>query len=152
MADQANQMSQAHQQQAMDAETRAAQHATQKMQLGMRVQQMRQALAEIATQDPVTETASGASDLAAQGAPATPDQIQQQAAAEEQAAAGGEGGEAPPAEAQEEAEQAARAQEDAQQQTAQAENALSGAPAVARAGAAPAAPAQTPAGPGMAAA
>jgi hypothetical protein len=141
-ADEANQAAQASQQQAVEAEGRAAQHATQKMQLGMRVQQMRQALAEIATQDPVTETASNANDLAAQGAPATPDQIAQEqeqaAAAEEQAAAGGEA--PPPADAQKEVEQAQRAQEEADQQTGQAEQQMGG-PA-----AAPAGPAAAPAG------
>lgn len=144
-AEQAAQMSQAAQQQAIDAETRAAEHATKKMQLGMRVQQMRQALAEIATQDPVTETAAGASDLAAQGAPATPEQIEEEQAAEEAAAA-------PPLddEAMEEAAEAERAQADAAEQTAQAENAMAGGPAVAGPAAAPAGPGEQAAGMGAA--
>ncbi|RLA42226.1 MAG: hypothetical protein DRQ64_00115 [Gammaproteobacteria bacterium] len=144
MADQSSQESQASQQQAVEAEGRAAEHASQKMQLGMRVQQMRQALAEIATQDPVTEVGANTNDLAAQGAPATPDQMAQeeQAAAEQEQAAAGQP--PAPAEAQEEAEQADRAAGEADQQAQQAEQA-------AGPGAAPAGPATDPAG-GMAAA
>jgi bacterioferritin (cytochrome b1)/lipopolysaccharide export system protein LptC len=66
-------------QQASEAEGRAADHSIQKMQLGMRVNQMRQELANFVMQDPVAESAATVSDLAAQGMPATP---QQQAEAE----------------------------------------------------------------------
>jgi len=66
-------------QQAAEAEGRAADHSIQKMQLGMRVNQMRQELANFVMQDPVAESAATVSDLAAQGMPATP---QQQAEAE----------------------------------------------------------------------
>ena len=145
MADQSSQESQASQQQAVEAEGRAAEHASQKMQLGMRVQQMRQALAEIATQDPVSEVGASTNDLAAQGAPATPDQMaQEEQAAAEQEQAAAQGAAPAPAEAKEEAEQADRAAGEADQQAAQAEQA-------AGPGAAPAGPATDPAG-GMAAA
>ena len=131
----------------MEAETRAAQHATQKMQLGMRVQQMRQSLAEIATQDPVTETGASANDLAAQGAPSTPDQMAQ---AEQEQAMAEQGGQPPPTgEQQEEAEQADRAAGEAEQQAAQADQAAGGPAAAPAAG--PGGAAGAPAG-GMAAA
>jgi hypothetical protein len=135
----ATQQAQETQAQAIEAEGRAAEHATQKMQLGMRVQQMRQALAEIATQDPVSETGASVDDLAAQGAPTTPDQMEEQALAEEEAAAA----EAPPAKAKDvkEVEEAGRAQDEAAKQTAQATKAV--APAATPAMGAPAA---TPAG------
>jgi hypothetical protein len=146
MLDQSSQESQTHQQQAVEAETRAAEHATQKMQLGMRVQQMRQALAEIASQDPVSETAANVNDLTAQGAPATPDQVAQEeeAMAVEEAAAAAPP--APPAKAEKEIEQAERAQQEADQQAAQAAQQVGGPAAAA------AAPAEAPAPPGMAAA
>ena len=66
-------------QQAAEAEARAADHSIGKMQLGMRVNQLRQELANLVMQDPVAESAGTVSDLAVQGMPATP---QQQADAE----------------------------------------------------------------------
>lgn len=115
----AMQMSQAHQQQAIEAEGRAADHASQKLQLGMKIQQMRQAMAQMVATDPVAELGGNTNDLAAQGAPATPSDIQEaeQESAEQQA---------PPATAKQvqEVEQAQRAQSEAEEQTAQAEQAV----------------------------
>jgi len=114
--EQAQQSAQMTQQQAVQAETRAAEHATQKMQLSMKVQQMRSALAEIATTDPVTEMGGDVSDVAAAGGPETPADAQQQ----EEAEAAAQQGPADP-EVEKETEEAAKAQDEAEQQTAQAQ-------------------------------
>jgi len=106
------------QQMAAEAEARAANHSISKMQLGMRMNQMRQELANFVMQDPVSENAATVSDLAAQGQPATP---QQQADAEMQAAMGAAG--PPSAEAQEEGQEAQNAQQHAQVQAEQAQQA-----------------------------
>jgi len=74
------------QQQAAEAEARAAEHSISKMQLGMRINQLRQELANFVMQDPVSETAATVSDLAAQGQPATPDQQMQAEALQAQGA------------------------------------------------------------------
>lgn len=132
MTEQAQQQAQMAQQQAVEAEDRAATHATQKMQLGMRVNQMRQAIAELAMQNPVQETAANVSDVAAQGAPATPEQAMQavQAAALQQqaqmlqAAGDGSGNKVPDRKVEKEMNQAASAQQNAQEQTVEAANAV----------------------------
>lgn len=106
-------------QQAAEAEGRAADHSIAKMQLGMNINQMRQELANLVMRDPVAESAANVSDLAAQGAPATPQQQQEADVAAQQQAAGG----APPpsAETQDEQGEAARAQDDASKQQEQAD-------------------------------
>lgn len=106
-------------QQAAEAEARAADHSISKMQLGMRINQMRQELANLVMQDPVSESAATVSDLAVQGQPATP---MQQAQAE-QAAAGQDPNAPPSAETQEQVEEAQSAQQNAEEQTAEAEQA-----------------------------
>lgn len=103
-------------QQAAEAEARAAQHSIDKMQLGMRINQVRQELANLVMQDPVSESAGTVSDLAAQGQPATPMQQQQAEQMAQQQAAGG-----PSADAQQQAQEAQNAQADADQQNAQAQ-------------------------------
>lgn len=106
-------------QQAAEAESRAADHSISKMQLGMRVNQMRQELANFVMQDPVAESAATVSDLAAQGMPATPMQQQQ---AEQQAQQQALTGEQPPsAETQDDQAEAERAQQDASTQQQQAD-------------------------------
>lgn len=105
-------------QQAAEAEARAADHSIAKMQLGMRVNQLRQELANHVMQDPVAESAATVSDLAAQGMPATPMQQQQ---AEQQAQAQANGEAPPSAETQEQTQEAQNAQQEAQEQTQQAE-------------------------------
>lgn len=108
-------------QQAAEAEARAAEHSIGKMNLGMRVNQMRQELANFVMQDPVSETAATVSDLAAQGQPATPMQQQQADAAAQQQAMGGGEAPQPSAETQDQQSEAARAQDDASQQQQQAD-------------------------------
>ncbi len=108
-------------QQAAEAEARAADHSISKMQLGMRINQMRQELANFVMQDPVSETAATVSDLAAQGQPATP---MQQAQAEQAAMAGQDpNAPQPSAEAQQQTQEAQNAQQHAQEQTQEAEQA-----------------------------
>lgn len=109
-------------QQAAEAEARAADHSIQKMQLGMRINQVRQELANLVMQDPVAESAATVSDLAAQGQPATP---MQQAQAEQQAAAAANG-EQPSAETQQQTQEAQNAQAEAAEQTQQAEQSAEG--------------------------
>lgn len=87
-------------QQAAEAEARAADHSIGKMQLGMRVNQLRQELANLVMQDPVAESAGTVSDLAAQGMPATPQQQADAEAMAQQQAMGqdpnaGQGGQQP---------------------------------------------------------
>lgn len=128
MQQQAQQASQAQiqaQQAASEAEARAAEHSISKMQLGMRVNQMRQALANLVMQDPVSEHAATVSDLAAQGQPATPQQQQEAEMAQQQAAAmdPAQGGAPPSADAQQEAQEAQNAQQHAEVQGAQAQQA-----------------------------
>jgi bacterioferritin (cytochrome b1) len=106
------------QQQAAEAEARAAEHSISKMQLGMRINQMRQELANLVMQDPVSENAATVSDMAAQGQPATP---QQQADAEAQQQAEAAAQQQPPsAETQQQAAEAEGAQQNAEEQQAEA--------------------------------
>lgn len=112
------------QQAASEAEARAAEHSISKMQLGMRVNQLRQELANLVMQDPVSEHAATVSDLAAQGQPATPQQ-QAEAEAAQAAAVDPATGQPvqPSAEAQQEGQEAQNAQQHAETQGAQAEQA-----------------------------
>ncbi len=107
-------------QQAAEAEGRAADHSIAKMQLGMNINQMRQELANLVMRDPVAESAANVSDLAAQGAPATPQQQAEADAAAQQQALTGEAPQ-PSAETQDEQGEAARAQDDASKQQEQAD-------------------------------
>ena len=105
------------QQQAAEAEARAAEHSVAKMQLGMRMNQIRQELANLVMQDPVSEHAATVSDLAAQGQPSTPQQQQQADAAAQQAqAAQDPNAPKPSANTQEQEQQAQTAQQEAQMQ------------------------------------
>jgi bacterioferritin (cytochrome b1) len=115
---QAAQQAQQASQQAAEAEARAAEHSISKMQLGMRMNQLRQELANLVMQDPVSETAATVNDLAAQGQPATPDQqAQAEAQAQQQAQ--------PPmsADAQQQAQEAQNAEQEAAMQAQQAQEA-----------------------------
>lgn len=107
--------------QAQQMSEQAAQQADAKMRLSIRIQQLRQNLADIVSQDPVQEEGVGFGEQAGPGTVMT---SQQQAAMAQQAAAmdpsGGAGG-APTEEAAEEQQEAANAQQEAQQQTAQAQ-------------------------------
>lgn len=107
--------------QAAMAEENAAQQAVAKMNLSIRVQQMRQSLADMASSDPVAEEGLG---FGTQAGPGTPQTAMQQQAAQQQAMAmdptGGTGA-APTEEAAQQQEEAATAQQHAQQQTAQAQ-------------------------------
>lgn len=111
-------------QQASEAEARATEHSVAKMQLGMRVNQLRQELANLVMQDPVSEHAATVSDLAAQGQPATPQQQAEAEAAQQQAVDPATGQPVQPsAEAQQEGQEAQNAQQHAEVQGAQAEQA-----------------------------
>lgn len=107
--------------QAQQMSEQAAQQADAKMRLSIRIQQLRQNLADIVSQDPVQEEGVGFGEQAGPGTVMT---SQQQSAMAQQAAAmdpsGGAGG-APTEEAAEEQQEAANAQQEAQQQTAQAQ-------------------------------
>lgn len=107
--------------QAQLSSEQAAAQADAKMRLAIRVQQLRQNLADIVSADPVQEEGVGFGEQAGPGSVATSSQQNQMA---QQAAAmdptGGAGG-APTQEAAEEQQQAANAQQEAQQQTAQAQ-------------------------------
>lgn len=112
--------------QATEAAAAATEQATAqsvaKMNLGMRMQQFRQQLAEMVAQDPVAEEALSFGEVAGAGAPVT----QAQQAQEQEAAMAEQGGAPPTGEAAEEVEQAERAQEEAAQQTQQAAEKTSG--------------------------
>lgn len=127
-ADQAQQAAQAASQQAQMAAEQAtassenaAQQAEAKMRLSMRVQQMRQMLADIASSDPVAEEGLGFGSQAGPGAPQTSQQQQAQAQMEQQQMAAQQAQD-PQAggEANEQGAEAARAQGEAQKQTDQA--------------------------------
>lgn len=121
--------------QATMAEESAAAQAVGKMNLSMRIQQMRQMMADMAASDPVAEEGLGFGQQAGPGSPQTA--TQQQMAAEQAAmmdpAAGGApgapqdgsgGGQGDPAAEQQ--GEAVRAQQEAQKQTAQAQHASGG--------------------------
>lgn len=111
-------------QQAAEAESRATEHSVAKMQLGMRVNQMRQELANLVMQDPVSEHAATVSDLAAQGQPATPQQQQEAEMAQQQAVDPATGQPVQPsAGTQQEEAEAQNAQQDAEVQGQQAQQA-----------------------------
>lgn len=93
------------------AETNAAEQANAKMQLSMRIQQMRQELANLAAQDPTQEEGVGFPEEAGSGSPLT----QAQQAAQDPAAAVPQD-----ANAAKQQQQAQRAQDEAAQQTQQA--------------------------------
>ncbi len=132
---QASQMAQQATEQAAMSEESAAQQAVAKMNLSMRVQQMRQMLADMASQDPVAEEGLGFGQQAGPGTPATA--TQQAQAAQQQAmmdpAAGGAPGAPGSAQdpsqpqdgapATEQGEEAVRAQQEAAKQTTQAQQA-----------------------------
>lgn len=121
-ADMQAQQAQQATQMATQAQTEAASHADAKMRLAMRIQQFRQQLADLVSQDPVAE--EGAVPEAGTPQPQTaPQQQQNQAAAEQQAAEqqGAQVGPPASAKAAKEADQAQRAQQKAEEQTAQAQ-------------------------------
>jgi hypothetical protein len=140
-AEQATQLSAVSQQQAMAsseaataAQTQAAAQAEGKMRLSMRIQQLRQQLADLASQDPVAEEGMSHGGAPGPGAPMTQPQMAQQAAEQEQAAqaeqmaaeqeqAAQTGG----SKAKKEVQQAQKAQQTAQVQTQQAQTAAQGA-------------------------
>lgn len=109
------------------ATTQAAAQADGKMRLSMRIQQLRQSLMDIASQDPVAEEGMSHGGEAGPGAPMTPLQQQDHAMAleEEQAAAAmdptGGTGETPSAGAAKQQGEAVKAQGEAKKQTAQAQ-------------------------------
>ncbi len=84
-ADTATQQAQDSMTMAQQSSEQAAAEADAKMRLSMRIQQLRQQLAQIVSADPVMEEGIGFGDQAGPGAPVTPMQ-QQQAAAEQQEA------------------------------------------------------------------
>lgn len=127
---QAQQQAQQAQEAAVSAEQNAAEQATAKMQISNRLSQIRQALADLVSQDALTEEGVGFGEQAGPGVAQTQVQQQQQAEAEQQAAmqqqaaeGGQEGARGSEKEAVREAEEAERAQEHADVQTAQAEQA-----------------------------
>lgn len=110
---------------ATQAEENAAAQAEAKMRLSMRIQQFRQQLADIVSQDPVQEEALDFGEVAAAGSPMTANQqeaemqaAEEAAMVEEQAAASGG------SKAKKEVNQAQRAQNEADQQAAQAASAM----------------------------
>jgi len=110
---------------ANSATANAAAQADAKMRLSMRINEMRQQLADIVSTDPVAEEGLGTGEVAGPGAPQTAEQ-QAQAAQEEEMMAQEEAAQsAPPsAKATKEVTQAQRAQQEAAKQTAQAEQAV----------------------------
>lgn len=106
---------------AVSAETNAAAQADAKMRVNMRLQQFRQAMADLVSQDPALEEGAGFAETAGPGAPQT--SVQQQQAADQAAAEQAAGGGAMPEEVSQEAEQADRAATEAEVQGAQAEQA-----------------------------
>jgi hypothetical protein len=145
------------QQMAADSEANAAEQQNAKLRMKMRIDQMRQALADIAAQNPAVD------DVPPQpGMPPGPQPPAdaQQAAMQQQAAQGQDAGQQPvSAGAAKEQQQAAQAQAEAQKQTAQAQQktqqdaakaqvpamaGMPGAPAVAPAVQAPTVPGATP--------
>lgn len=107
---------------ASSAESNAAAQADAKMRLSMRVQQLRQTLADIVSSDPAAEEGAGFEEVAGAGAPQT--SVQQQQAADAEAQAAAEAGAAPgaaPGKAGKEVEEADRAATHAAVQEAQAE-------------------------------
>lgn len=108
-------------QMATQAQGEAAAHADAKMRLAMRIQQFRQQMADLVSQDPVTE--EGAMPEPGTPQPQTAPQQQEQAAAEQQAAEqqGAQVGPPASAKAAKEVDQAQRAQQKAEVQTAQAQ-------------------------------
>lgn len=107
--------------QAQLASEQAAQQADAKMRLSIRIQQLRQNLADIVSQDPVQEEGVGFGEQAGPGTIAT--SSQQNAVAQQAAAMDPTGGmgAAPTDEAAEQQSEAANAQAEAQKQTAQAQ-------------------------------
>lgn len=105
------------------AEENAAQQAVAKMDVSMRIQQMRQQLADLAATDPVAEEGLGFGTQAGPGSPQTA--VQQQQMAEQAAMMDPTGGtgQAPTGEAAEQQGEAVNAQQEAQKQTAQAQDA-----------------------------
>lgn len=105
------------------AEENAAQQAVAKMDVSMRIQQMRQQLADLAATDPVAEEGLGFGTQAGPGSPQTA--VQQQQMAEQAAMMDPTGGtgQAPTGEAAEQQGEAVNAQQEAQKQTAQAQEA-----------------------------
>lgn len=83
-AQMAQQQAQQATEQAAQSQEQAAQEADAKMRLGMRINQLRQQLAQIVAADPVAEEGVGFGEAAGAGQPMTPAQ-QEQAAAEQQA-------------------------------------------------------------------
>lgn len=108
-----------------EAEQAAAQ-AEGKMRLAIRVQQFRQQLADIASQNPVEEEGLAMGAEAGPGAPLTAAQQQQQAAEEQQMAAQQQGAAITDPNAAKEQAQANRAEQEAVQQQEQANAAASG--------------------------
>jgi rubrerythrin len=105
-------------QEAASATAQAASEADAKMRLSMRINQMRQMLADTVSSDPVAEEGVDTTPLMT---PEQQAQEQEAAAVEEQNAAAQTGG----PKAKKETEQAQRAQQEAAQQTQQAEQAKS---------------------------
>lgn len=104
---------------ATQAEENAAAQAEGKMRLSMRIQQFRQQLADIVSQDPVGEEAMNFGEMAGAGSPMTANQQDAEMAQEEAMMA-----EAADPKAKKEVNQAQRAQTEAAQQTAQAQRAV----------------------------
>ena len=101
-------------QQAADSEANAAEQANAKLRMKMKIDQMRQSLADIAAVNPQMDEVGPEPGMPQPGAPASP--LQQQLQAEQQGAA-------PPmtAASAQEQQQAQQAQDEAAQQTAQAQ-------------------------------
>lgn len=118
-ADMTQQQLQAAQQQAEMASSQAASEADKKMRLAMRIQQFRQNLADIVSQDPVAEEGAGP-DAGMPGAPATAGQQAQDAQQQAMAVAPGAAPNSPKETAKQE-DEAARAQQKADEQTQQAQ-------------------------------
>ncbi len=133
-AAQAQQQAQASNDTAVSAQSQATSEAEAKMRLSMRIQQLRQQLANIASQDPVAEEGLGSGAQAGPGGPVTPQQQQQQAAEQQQAeqqqqqaAEQQQAAQTGGSRAKAEVQQAQRAQQEAQQQGQQAQAATQGA-------------------------
>ncbi len=108
------------------AEENAASQAEAKMRLSMRIQQFRQQLADIVSQDPVAEEALDFGEIAGAGSPATANQQAAEQAAVEEEAMAAEAESSGGSKAKKEVNQAQRAQDEADQQAAQAQQAMGG--------------------------
>ena len=119
----ATQQAQQAQQMAASSEENAAQQADAKMRLAMRIQQLRQTMADLVSSDPVQEEGVGFGEEAGPGAPVTTQQQAQQEQAQQEQATAEQAQQPGGAKQQKEVAEAQRAQGQADQQAQQVQGA-----------------------------